>query len=133
VSTTAAVAAALCGRSAAVGVREMIEQGGSLTPWGRAALCTVESAIADADGVHGRAADLLVEAAALYARMPNTTEQMFCLALAAGALTRAGQTERADQMLTEVRAFALRNRAPGLLRMAESGRPDTAWSPDLAS
>lgn len=132
-SAAAAVAAALCGRPAALVVQRILAQGGNLTAWGRAALYTVDAVVADADGAHGRAADLYVEAAQLYARMPNTTERMLCLALAAGALTRDGRTEHADRLLAEVRAFAIRNRAPGLLRLTHPGGQDTAFSPDLAS
>jgi predicted ATPase/class 3 adenylate cyclase len=132
-SAAAAAAAALCGREAAVIVKAMLGPGGDRTPWAAAALYTVDAVIADADGEHGRAAGLFTEAAQLYARMPNTTEQMLCLALAAGALIRAGQAGPAEPMLAEVRAFALRNHASGLLRLTEPGRPDVSWSPDLAS
>jgi class 3 adenylate cyclase/predicted ATPase len=132
-SAAVATAAALCGREAALMVKGMLEEGGNLTPWGSAALDTVDAVVADADGEHDRAADLFIEAAQRYARMPNTTERMLCLALAAGALTRAGQTGRAEPLLAEVRAFALRNRAPGLLQLTHPGRPDVSWSPDLAS
>jgi hypothetical protein len=132
-SAAAATAAALCGREAALIVKGMLEQGGNLTAWGKAALDTVDAVIADADGEHAQAAELFTEAADRYARMPNITERMICQALAAGTLTRAGQTEHAEQLLAEVRAFALRNRAPGLLRLTQPGRPDVSWSPDLAS
>jgi predicted ATPase/class 3 adenylate cyclase len=132
-SAAAAIAAAVCGREAALIVQQMLAQGGNLTPWGRAALCTVDAVVADADGAHGRAAELYLEAAQLYAGMPNTTERMLCLALAAGALTRDGQTDHADQLLAEVRAFAHRNRATGLLRLTHPGGPEAAWSAGLAS
>jgi class 3 adenylate cyclase len=141
-SAAAATAAALCGREAAIIVKSVLEQGGSaggrdhsgggLTPWGRAALHTVDAVIADSEGEHARAGELFIAAADLYARMPNATERMLCLALATGALTRAGQAERAERVLAEVRAFALRNRAPGLLRLTEPGAPSAAWSADLA-
>jgi class 3 adenylate cyclase len=131
-SAAAAAAAALCGREAALIVRRTLEQGGDLTPWGLAALSTVDAALADADGEHGRAGQLFAEAAQRYARMPNATEQMLCLALAAAALTRAGQADRAGHVLTEVRAFALRNRAPGLLRLTHPDGLEAAWPADLA-
>jgi hypothetical protein len=93
----------------------------------------VTAALADAEAAHDRAAELYIAAAEVYAQIPNTTERMICLALAAGALSRAGQSEPAEQLLTEVRAFAARNRAPGLLRLTQPAGPDAAWSPDLAS
>jgi predicted ATPase/class 3 adenylate cyclase len=132
-SAAAATAAALCGRDAALLVKAMLEQGGNLTPWGTAALDTVDAVIADADGEHVRAAELFSQAAERYGRMPNTTERMLCLALAAGALARAGEHDRAEQLLGEVRAYAGRNRAPGLLRLTHPGGPAASWSPDLAS
>lgn len=129
----AATAAALCGREAALTLKTVFERFDDLTPWGRAALLTADGVVADADGAHDRAGQLFTEAAQVYGRMPNTTEQMICLALAAGALVRAGKAERAAPALAEVRAFAQRNRAPGLLRLARPDAPDAAWSPELAS
>jgi predicted ATPase/class 3 adenylate cyclase len=132
-SAATATAAVLCGRPATTIVREMLRQATHLTRWGQAAQHTVNAALADADGDHGRAAELYTGAAEVYAQIPNTTERMICLALAAGALTRADQTAPAELLLAEVRAFALRNRAPGLLRLTHPGGQDVSWSPDLAS
>ena len=57
---------------------------------------------------------------------------MLALALAAGALRwRGDERAAAEVALAEVRAFALRNAAPGLLRLAGS-TTDPAWSPTLA-
>jgi class 3 adenylate cyclase len=132
-SAATATAAVLCGRPALVLVRDMLGQVTHLTRWAQAAQHTVTAALADAESDHDRAAELYTAAAEVYAQIPNTTERMVCLALAAGALTRAGQTERAEPLLTEVRAFALRNHAPGLLRLTDAAGPAAAWSPDLAS
>lgn len=132
-SAPAADAAAMCGRPAAYLLKTVFERAHDLTPWGRAALYIVDAVIAGEDGDHGHAGDLLIEAAEVYGRMPHTTERMFCLALAAAALARAGQPGRAEPVLAEVHAFALHNRATRLLRLAQPNGLDTAWSPDLAS
>jgi hypothetical protein len=132
-SAAASVAAALCGREAAVTVRTLIEPASYLTPWGRAALQVVTAAIADADSEHTRAAELYAEAAQIYARIPNTTEQHLAMALAAGALSRVEDGQPARALLAEVRAFAMRNHAPGLLNLTHPSTPGAAWSSDLAS
>jgi class 3 adenylate cyclase len=132
-SAAASVAAALSGREAAVIVRGMIEPASYLTPWGKAALHVVTAAIADADGEHARAGELYAGVAQIYARMPNTTEQYLALALAAGALSRVEDGQPARAVLAEVRAFAMRNHAPGLLNLTHPSAPGAAWSSDLAS
>jgi hypothetical protein len=71
--------------------------------------------------------------AQIYARMPNTTEQYLALALAAGALSRVEDGQPARDLLDEVRAFAMRNHAPGLLNLTHPSPPGAAWSSDLAS
>jgi hypothetical protein len=132
-SAATATSAVLCGQPALSIVRDMLGEVTHLTRWAQAAKHTVTAALADAEAAHDRAAELYIAAAEVYAQIPNTTERMICLALAAGALSRAGQSEPAEQLLTEVRAFAARNRAPGLLRLTQPAGPDAAWSPDLAS
>lgn len=131
--SAAAYAAALAGRDAAVQVRGMLDRVAHRTPWARAALQTVTAAVAAADGDHARAGQLYLAAAEVYAQIPDTTDRMLALALAAGALDRAGERAAAEVTLTEVRTFALRNQAPGLLRLAERAGPDADWSPTLAS
>ncbi|MGI5213979.1 adenylate/guanylate cyclase domain-containing protein [Plantactinospora sp. CA-290183] len=116
----AAYAAALAGRDPAVRVRGMLDRVTHHTPWVEAALRTVAAAVASADGDHSRAGQLYVAAAEIYAGIPDTTDRMLGLALAAEEFGRAGDRSDAELALAEVRAFALRNRAPGLLRI---GRP----------
>ncbi|HEX5597495.1 MAG TPA: adenylate/guanylate cyclase domain-containing protein [Micromonosporaceae bacterium] len=113
----AAYAAALAGRTAALQVRGMLTPVDHHTPWTRAALRTVAAAMAAADGDHARAARLYTAAARIYAQIPDQTDRMIALALAAGARQRAAEWGAAESLLTEVRAFARRNRAPGLLRL----------------
>lgn len=132
-SAAVACAAALCGRSAATVVHRMLDRPGHLTAWGEAALHTVTAAIADADGDHAHAAALHLAAADVYVRIPDRTDRMLSLALATAAARRAGDRRLADQPLAEVREFALRNRAPGLLRLTGPATPDVSWPADLVS
>ncbi|MET8836657.1 hypothetical protein ABZV78_22440, partial [Micromonospora sp. NPDC004540] len=118
----AAYAAALAGRDAAVRVRAMLDRLDHRTPWSEAALRTVTGAVAAADGDHRRAAELHLAGAEVYARIPDVTDRMLALALAAAELELAGEPEGAP--LAEVRAFAQRNEAPGLLALARRPVPD---------
>ena len=127
----AAYAAALSGRDASVRVRGMLDRVGHRTPWAEAALRTVTAAVARADGDHVRAGQLYTAAAGLYGQIPATTDRMLALALAAGAFLGGDERAAAEVALAEVRAFALRNAAPGLLRLA-GATTDPAWSPTLA-
>jgi class 3 adenylate cyclase/tetratricopeptide (TPR) repeat protein len=129
----AAYAAALTGRDAATRVHDMLDRVGHRTPWAEAALCTVRAVLAAADGDHERAGQLYIAAADIYARIPDTTDRMLALALAGGELLRAGAQQAAQTTLAEVRAFARRNNAPGLLRLASPPRAASGWSPVLAS
>ncbi|HEY0697610.1 MAG TPA: adenylyl cyclase, partial [Micromonospora sp.] len=129
----AAYAASLVGRDSAVRVRGMLDQVGHRTPWAEAALRTVTAAVAAADGDHSRAGELHLAAADIYARIPDTTDRMLALALAAGELGRSPGNPLAAQALAEVRGFALRNQAPGLLRLGQLGEAASGWSPELAS
>jgi predicted ATPase/class 3 adenylate cyclase len=117
----AAYAAALSGREVSVRVRGMLDQVGHRTPWAEAALRTVTAAVAAADGDQARAGQLYAAAAGIYGQIPDTTDRMLALALAADAFRRAGERSAAEVALAEVRAFALRNGAPGLLRLAGTG------------
>ncbi|WP_121155881.1 adenylate/guanylate cyclase domain-containing protein [Micromonospora pisi] len=130
--TAAAYAAALTGRDQAVRVRGMLDRVTHRTPWAEAALRVVTAAVAAADSDHERAAQLYAAAAEIYAQIPDVTDRMLALALAGGELSRSGERASAQVTLAEVRAFALRNQAPGLLRLG--GNPGGAgWSPVLAS
>ncbi len=128
----AAYAAALTGRDSAVRVRGMLDRVGHRTPWSEAALRTVTAAMASVDGDHGRAGQLYSAAAKIYSQIPDTTDRMLALALAGGEFTLAGAREPAQAALTEVRGFALRNQAPGLLRLAYPSDATGGWSPVLA-
>jgi hypothetical protein len=128
----AGYAAALAGRDSAVRVREMLERVGHRTPWTDAAMCTVTAALAGADGNHAQAGQHLIAAAGIYARIPDATDRVLALALAAVELDLAGDRAAAQVALAEVRAFALRNQAPGLLLLGEGRGSEDDWSPVLA-
>ncbi|MBF9133416.1 AAA family ATPase [Plantactinospora sp. S1510] len=128
----AAYAAALTDRDSAVRIRGMLDRVTHHTPWVEAALRTVTAALAGSDGDHGRAGQLYTAAAQTYAQIPAMTDRMLALALAASELTLAGARAEAELALAEVRAFALRNRAPGLLRLGHAP-PAADTAPVLAS
>jgi class 3 adenylate cyclase/tetratricopeptide (TPR) repeat protein len=129
----AAYAGALAGRDAALRVQGMLDQARHHTPWTEAALRTVTAAVASADADHARAGQLYATAAEIYAEIPDVTDRMLALALAAGELGRAGDRAATQATLTEVRAFALHNHAPVLLRLGEDPHTAGGWSPVLAS
>ncbi|MFY1637360.1 ATP-binding protein [Solwaraspora sp. WMMB335] len=130
----ASFAAAVIGREAAVRVRSMLDRVQHRTPWAEAALQTVTAAVAGADGDLRRAEEFFTAAAAGFAAIDATTDRMLALALAAGALRDAGEREvPATTTLTEVQRFALRNKAPGLLRLGSVAASGVGWSPTLAS
>ena len=122
--SAAAFAAALTGREAAARVRGMLDRVGHRTPWAEAALRIVTAALAAADGDHARAGQRYAAAAAIYAQIPDVTDRILALALASRAFTDSGEHAAAEVALSEVRAFASRNRAPGLLRL--TGAPDAS-------
>ncbi|WDZ88202.1 adenylate/guanylate cyclase domain-containing protein [Micromonospora cathayae] len=128
----AAYAAVLTSRDAAVRVRGILDRAPHRTPWTEAAVQTVTAALAATDGDHGRAGQLYGAAAELYGRIPAVTDRMVALALAGRELERADDPAGAATVLAEVRAFALRNRAPGLLRLGDPARSARSW-PTLAS
>lgn len=115
----AAHAAALSGQDAARIVDAMVRAAPRRTPWSEAALATTTAALATAGGDHRQAAEQHAVAAAHYAKIPNLTDRIISLALAAAALHRAGEIAAAEQALAEIREFARRNRAPGLLSLAD--------------
>ncbi|GIF71842.1 hypothetical protein Asi02nite_13600 [Asanoa siamensis] len=122
--SAAAFAAALTGRDAAMRVRGMLDRVTHRTPWAEAALRTVSAALATAGGDEGRAGQLYAAAAAIYNQVPAVTDRMLALALAARSFAGAGEQAAAEVALTEVRAFANRNRAPGLLRLTGVETPE---------
>ncbi|MFG3420566.1 ATP-binding protein [Micromonospora sp. NPDC049460] len=119
----AAYAASLAGRDTAARVRAMLDRVGHRTPWSEAALRTVTGALAAADGDHRRAAELHLAGAEIYAGIPDVTDRMLALTFAAVELERAGEPTASRPELAELRAFALRNGAPGLLDLT---RPPAA-------
>ncbi|MER5455769.1 adenylate/guanylate cyclase domain-containing protein [Micromonospora sp. NPDC002389] len=123
-------AATLSGRKPAARVRAMLDQVGHRTPWSEAALRTVTGALAGADGDHRRAAELHLAAAEIYAGIPDVTDRMLALTFAVRELASADDAAATSGPLTEVRAFAHRNGAPGLLRLAY---PAEAGTRTLAS
>ncbi|AVT33753.1 adenylate/guanylate cyclase domain-containing protein [Plantactinospora sp. BC1] len=129
----ASYAAALTGRESAVCVRGMLDAVTHSTLWVEAAVRTVTAALAGADGDHARAGQLYLAAAESYAQIPDVTDRMLGLALAAGELALAGDDSAAEVALAEVRAFALRNRVPGLLRLGQPPPAPGASTPMLAS
>ncbi|WP_281900242.1 ATP-binding protein [Phytohabitans aurantiacus] len=108
--TAAAYAAVLTGADATARVAGMLAEVRHRTPWVDAARHTLA---ANAAGY--------LAAAEIYAGIPDATDRVLALTLAVGELRRAGDRAGADAALGEVRAFAHRNRAPGLLRLAEAG------------
>jgi class 3 adenylate cyclase len=118
----AAYAAALTGRTPAEAWQTALASVPRHTPWSSAALHTVAGAVAFADGEAAAAGREHLAASALHADIPAITDRMLSLALAADALTRAGEPDEADRALAEVREFAYRRRAPGLLRLAHRVR-----------
>jgi hypothetical protein len=83
-----------------------------------AAARTAAGGVAAADGDHERAAHLHLAAAGLYADMMHETDRMLSLALATNSLRHLGDDARTGPAHAEVVAFARRNQAPGLLRLA---------------
>ncbi len=122
----AAYAASLAGRDAAVRVRTMLDRVGHRTPWSEAALHTVTAAVAAADGDHRRAAELHLAAGDIYGQVPDVSDRVLALAFAAAEMKRAGDRISLQGPLADVRRFAARNGAPGLLTLA--GHPTAAAS-----
>ncbi|TCB97899.1 adenylyl cyclase [Micromonospora zingiberis] len=118
-------AATLTGRRSAARVRAMLDQVGHRTPWSEAALRTVTGALAGADGDHRRAAELHLAAAELYAGIPDVTDRILALTFAVRELEVVGDRAQVCAPLAEVRAFAHRNAAPGLLALAQPATGET--------
>jgi hypothetical protein len=94
------------------------------TPWVEAATRTVAGGVAAADGDHGRAGELHLAAADLYAEMHHATDRMLSLTAVARSLRHLGDDDRSKSVRREVMAFADRNQAPGLLRLAGLDEPE---------
>ncbi|MGC9667279.1 AAA family ATPase [Planosporangium sp. 12N6] len=111
-------AAAIAGRTASTRLREMLGEVSHRTAWVEAAARTVAGGVAAADGDHARAAGLHLAAADRYAEMGHATNRVLSLAAAARSLRNFGDDDRSKQVRAQVTAFAERNQAPGLLRLA---------------
>jgi hypothetical protein len=109
--TKAAYAATLTGAELAEALRAPLAELRHHTRWSQAALHTVTGAMALAAGDRTEAGRQHLAAAETLAKIPAVTDQMLALALAAAA-------EPGGPALTQVREFAERNQAPGLLRVA---------------
>jgi hypothetical protein len=114
----AAHAAALTGPAPAEALRAPLAELDYRTPWAEAAIRTVTGATARAAGDPAEAGRQFLAAADLYASIPVMTDRALALALAAAAFTAAGRPDQAGPALAEVTAFAARNAALGLLRVA---------------
>jgi class 3 adenylate cyclase len=115
--SAAAYAAALSGRRSADALRIPLARQPRQTRWSSAALHTVTGAIALADGDAAESGRQHLAAAALHAAIPAVTDRMLSLALATDAFARDSTTATPEQPLAEVREFARRMSAPGLLRV----------------
>lgn len=109
--------AVLLGGDAAERVRDLLAHSPRITPWARAAGEAAEAALARSAGDARAAARLFRSAARRYQHMGDVTDHLLATALAAPTL-REVDPEGAAEVLAEVRAFAARNHAPGLLRLA---------------
>ncbi|MFG1952511.1 ATP-binding protein [Micromonospora sp. NPDC048830] len=112
--------AVVLGDEAARLVRDLLAHAPRTTPWARAAGQAVEATLARSAGDAATAAELFRAAARSYRRMGDATDHMIATALAVPTL-REVDPRAAAEALTEVREFAARNQAPGLLRLAEAG------------
>lgn len=124
VATVGHVAAVVGGECAEL-VGRLLGRTPRATPWVRAARQMASGALAVAAGDPGRAGDRYAAAADIYAKMPDTTDEMlsraFAAALAPVDPPPTGGPAADPGALALVRTFAERNQAPGLLRLA-SGR-----------
>jgi hypothetical protein len=117
----AAHAAALTGPQPAEVLQAALARSARLTRWARAARHTASGASRLASGQATQAGREHLAAAAIYADIPAITDRMLSLALAADAFSRGGRRREAELARAQVREFARRAEAPGLLRLAGSG------------
>ncbi|WP_369523389.1 ATP-binding protein [Micromonospora haikouensis] len=109
--------AVVLGGDAARRVRRLLTSAPRMTPWARAAGQAAEAALAGSTGDARTAAELFRSAAEQYRRMGDLTDHVLAAALSVPTL-REVDPAGAAQVLAEVRGFAARNHAPGLLRLA---------------
>ncbi|MGC4805718.1 ATP-binding protein [Micromonospora sp. DT233] len=111
--------AVVLGGDAAERVRELLTRAPRMTPWAAAARQAAQGALARAAGERRTAAELLRSAAEQYRRMGDATDEVIALALAVPTLGEVDPAGAAEA-LAQVRRFAARNHAPGLLRLARA-------------
>ncbi len=104
----AAHAATLLGEDAALLLRDALADTPHHTAWSRAALSSINGALAAARGDHGTAAACHLDAAERYAAVGSATDRGFALTAAAAALSAVGDP-RAAATQAEAAAFAGRN------------------------
>ena len=116
-----------------VRVRGMLDRVGHRTPWAEAALRTVTAAVAAAaDDDQARAGAALRRGGRPVRADPRRHRPDAGAGPGGRRVQHGDERAAAEVALAEVRAFALRNGAPGLLRLAGATN-DPAWSPTLAS
>ncbi|GGK26393.1 hypothetical protein GCM10010124_18770 [Pilimelia terevasa] len=132
---SAALAAALIDREAAVAVRAMVEANGYRTPFIDASVLILDGALSGYGGDHAAAAAAYAQAAKTFDGVSDATDRMLALALAARAYARAGEAQVARQTAAEVASFAERNGAPGFVDLASPAdrRPGSPPSPSPRS
>jgi class 3 adenylate cyclase len=106
---------------AAAELRDAIMQTPKNTPWSRAALASLDGALASAWGDHAAAAQWHLDAAQRYATLGGITDRAFALAAACRALAAAGDPQH-RQVAAEVADVAVRNHAPGLTQLTHLPR-----------
>ena len=112
----------------------MLDEVTHRTPWAEAALRTATGAVAAADGDHERAgAAVRGGRRDLRAASPTPPTGCWPWRWRPARCRRAGDEPAAEAALSEVRAFALRNDAPGLLRLAMPDAPRTGSGPSHAA
>lgn len=116
----AAIAAPVAGPEAAGALRAALAAGTRRNHWAEAALHTATAATLAGDSPLEAGREHLA-AAEIYQSISSVTDQMLALALATAAFTQAGEPGLAEPALAQVREFAQRAGAPGLLRLAETG------------
>jgi hypothetical protein len=97
------------GPEAALPLRDALAETPHHTAWTRAALASINGALATGQRDHRAAATCHLDAADRYAVMGSATDRAFAIAAAGAALAAAGDP-RADTVLRDAREFAARNR-----------------------
>jgi hypothetical protein len=115
--STASHAAILAGPDAAALLRDVLADAPAHTAWSRAALSSLDGALAASRHDLASASRWHRDAAERYASLGSRTDRVFALAAAARALASAGDPDAAA-LVGEVADFASRNAAPNLLSLA---------------